>query len=302
MTRAPDGTRAGTGRDDGTWGVRALPAREADLLARHLRTDPGANAFLLGWLENYGVGDGDAFAFLGAYTRGRLIGRELACAALVAEGDICCISAGPAPAAAAMAAHLAAGSYTFRTLAGPEANVAPLLARELGDGEPTVLRQRVYVLEPASLRLASAPALRPALPEDVPALIDAGLHMHAEELGAPLSAWRTDAFRRSVAIKVDQGRSWVLTDPYDGRLVFKASTSAAAREVVQLEGIWVAPDVRGRGLGFACVSELCRRLFELHRLVSLYVGVDNHAALALYTRLGFRAGTPFTSALFDPRS
>lgn len=48
------------------------------------------------------------------------------------------------------------------------------------------------------------------------------------------------------------------------------------------------PSHRGRGLGSAVVSALCRLLWGRYATIGLNVEVANSQALVLYDRLGFR--------------
>lgn len=282
--------------------VRRLPARETDLLAAFLRGDAGTNAFLLGWLQTHGVEDGGEgrFRYVGVFSRDGLLRGHPEAIALVAGDDICCLSTGAPSAADALGRHLAEQRSRLRTVAGPTAMVDRAMTHAIGCSDaPVALRQRVYVLRAADFAPRSAPTLRLATNADIPALTSAGLDMHAEEVGAPLSSRRAETFRRAVSIKVERHRSWVLRDPFTDELVFKASVSAACREVAQVEGVWVAPAHRRRGVGVACMGELCARLLQSHNRVALYVGLENTAARDLYRRLGFRASTPFSSVLYD---
>jgi uncharacterized protein len=66
-----------------------------------------------------------------------------------------------------------------------------------------------------------------------------------------------------------------------------------------VQGVWVDPQLRGKGLGtagMAAVVNLC--LDEIAPVVSLYVNDFNAPALATYARVGFsRVGT-FATVLF----
>jgi predicted GNAT family acetyltransferase len=66
-----------------------------------------------------------------------------------------------------------------------------------------------------------------------------------------------------------------------------------------VQGVWVAPALRGRGIGTAgtaAVVEYARTV--LAPVVSLYVNGFNHPARAAYRRVGFREVGQYASVLF----
>ena len=82
-------------------------------------------------------------------------------------------------------------------------------------------------------------------------------------------------------------------------MLFKAEVGAATRSACQVQGVWVAPSLRGRGLslaGTAAVVELARA--EIAPTVSLYVNDFNVAARRCYARVGFTEVGRLTSVLF----
>jgi uncharacterized protein len=81
--------------------------------------------------------------------------------------------------------------------------------------------------------------------------------------------------------------------------VFKAEIGAVSRTVCQIQGVWVDPTHRGRGIGTAgtaAVVEYART--AIAPVVSLYVNDYNAAARAAYARVGFREVGHFASVLF----
>jgi len=85
----------------------------------------------------------------------------------------------------------------------------------------------------------------------------------------------------------------------DGRLVFKAELAVITRHTAQVQGVWTAPEWRGRGIATAgmaaVVADALRRVAPS---VSLYVNDFNHAARLVYRRCGFREVGTFATVLF----
>lgn len=71
----------------------------------------------------------------------------------------------------------------------------------------------------------------------------------------------------------------------------------------EIKRMWVAPEARGRGLSKAILADL-----EAHAqsagisTIRLETGVDNHNALRLYERSGFKRCGPFADYTPDPLS
>lgn len=271
-------------------------ARTADhrAIAEFLARDVGANAFLLGWLDAQGTTASDQFVLLVAKTQSRI------CAvALLGRVGVLCTSHGSELDGHEWAAQSRGRGITLTTVLGATAVVDGVLASIEIDRGATILAQRVYVLSTLPADAPGQPSLRLARSVDEDAIFDASLAMHLEEVGKPVPDARRAQLRRSVITKIGNRQIWCLFDDATGRLVFKAGVGASCRSVAQLEGVWVPPDLRRRGIARRCVAELCGRLLRTHGVVSLYVGLENTPARDLYAALGFQASTPFTSALLS---
>jgi uncharacterized protein len=122
--------------------------------------------------------------------------------------------------------------------------------------------------------------------------------MFTEEIGvSPLAGDGGALYRGRVRELVEQGRAFARIE--DGVVLFKAEIGAATHEVCQVQGVWVHPSLRGRGLsvtGTAAVVALARE--HIAPAVSLYVNDYNTAARRAYVRVGFRQVGTFTSVLF----
>ncbi len=128
--------------------------------------------------------------------------------------------------------------------------------------------------------------LRLATREDLPLIVPAQARMVEDESGLDPRLSDPEGFRRRCARRIDRGRTWVLTE--GGRLVFKAEVVAEAGGVVYLEGVYVAPEERGRGLGLRCLSQLTREMLRRADSVCLLVNERNEPAHAFYRKAGFR--------------
>jgi ribosomal protein S18 acetylase RimI-like enzyme len=154
--------------------------------------------------------------------------------------------------------------------------------------------QPVYVLErpPA----AGASALRRATLDDLDLLVVASAEAYREEAGVDAYARDPSLFEWRTRAQIEEGRSWLWCE--DGRIHFKAEASAWTPQAVQLQQVWVDPELRGRGYGKRGLADLCRLLLETTPAVCLFVRPENAPAIALYEGIGMRRTITYRSLIF----
>ncbi|HEX2045000.1 MAG TPA: GNAT family N-acetyltransferase [Gaiellaceae bacterium] len=202
----------------------------------------------------------------------------------------------PSGRGAAAFADVAAGGEA-RMLVGEERAVSELweaagerLPRPLDDrpGQP------VYLLERAPP--PGETDLRPARLDDLEMLVAASAAAYLEEVGVDAYARDPALFEWRTRVQIEEGRSWVWSE--DGSILFKAEASAWTERAVQLQQVWVDPDLRGRGFGKRGLADLCRLLLERTPAVCLFVRPENAAAIALYESIGMRRTITYRSLIF----
>jgi ribosomal protein S18 acetylase RimI-like enzyme len=154
--------------------------------------------------------------------------------------------------------------------------------------------QPVYAIEEPPEGDSSG--LRAATLEDLDLLLPACAATHYEELGVDPLERDADGFRRRTVSQIEEGRSWLWTE--DGAILFKAEASAWTPSAVQLQQVWVDPEVRRQGYGTRGIRDLCRLLLERAPSVCLFVRPENKAALRLYEKIGMRRAGTYRSLLF----
>ena len=138
--------------------------------------------------------------------------------------------------------------------------------------------------------------LRAATFDDLELLVPAAAAAYLEEVG--IDAYERDPalFEWRTRVQVEQGRSWLWRR--DGEILFKAEASAWTDRAVQLQQVWVDPELRGRGYAKRGLADLCRLLLERTPIVCLFVRPENTPALALYDSLGMRRTIAYRSLIF----
>lgn len=138
--------------------------------------------------------------------------------------------------------------------------------------------------------------IREARRADFDLLLPACAATHEGELGLDPLATDAEGFRRRTLQQIDDRRSWIWTE--GKTILFKAEASAWTPLAVQLQQVWVDPDVRGLGYAQRGLRDLVRLLLERVPRVCLFVRADNPAAIRLYEAIGMdRVGT-YRSVLF----
>jgi predicted GNAT family acetyltransferase len=147
-------------------------------------------------------------------------------------------------------------------------------------------------------QVAMDPEVRPVWPNEIDRLFPAAVAMYTEEVGvSPLLEDGGRSYRRRVVDLVRSGRAYARF--VDGKVVFKAELAVVTRRTAQVQGVWVAPEWRGRGLATAAMAAVVRdALTRVAPTVSLYVNDYNVPARRVYARCGFRTVGTFATVLF----
>lgn len=81
-----------------------------------------------------------------------------------------------------------------------------------------------------------------------------------------------EGFLKRVTRRIEKGRIYSVFE--NGKLIFKADVMAQTQDVIYLEGVWVSPEHRGKGLGPACLSALTVELLAEASNVCLLSNVN----------------------------
>ncbi|WP_084040379.1 GNAT family N-acetyltransferase [Demequina sp. NBRC 110053] len=175
-------------------------------------------------------------------------------------------------------------------------------ARELRPRQASMVIDRAArTVAPLAVADLELEAVRLAREGDYDALLPACVHMFIGEVGYdPLRHGRA-AYEQRLHSLVRAGRAYVQFGVAQGRrqVVFKAEVGALGGGVAQLQGVWVHPELRGRGLARSGLAAVIEGVRASHApTVSLYVNDFNAAALAAYHAVGFRRVGEFATVMF----
>jgi hypothetical protein len=275
-------------------GARLLGPGDVDAALDLLSRDPVTDVFVAARIEAGGLDAWQSGAEVWGYPdRGRL-------------RSLCWSGANLVPVQADDGALRAFADRARRTgrrcssIVGPSSMVEPLWellrphwgpARDVRSGQPLMAVDR----EPD---VPADPLVRRVRPDELDVVLPACVAMFTEEIGvSPLTGDGGGLYRARVAELIESGRAFARIE--DDVVVFKAEVGAASRTACQVQGVWVHPSLRGRGLsigGTAAVVRLAQA--AVAPVVTLYVNDYNTPARRAYERVGFRQVGTFTSVLF----
>ncbi|WP_329081679.1 GNAT family N-acetyltransferase [Streptosporangium sp. NBC_01469] len=195
------------------------------------------------------------------------------------------------------------------TVCGEAGAVSALVERVLAEVGPSyrVVGSRALVDEVAG-RTARMRVLGSFEWMDTPA---GALPPGPADTGAGRAGWLEDAEEGEVSALLARAapsswavpgvagvRRWAGVRGDDGRLVAVAADAWSCPPVGFVAGVATAPASRGRGYGERVCRFVLGELAAAHERVALMVDTGNHAAIALYGRLGLR-GRPLAAAALD---
>ncbi|MET9803657.1 GNAT family N-acetyltransferase [Streptomyces sp. NPDC006368] len=182
--------------------------------------------------------------------------------------------------------------------AEPTGRLWRLLEPSWGPARDVRPHQPLMVTEQPSPDIEPDPCVRRIRKDEIDVIMPACVAMFTEEVGiSPMTGDGGLLYQARVAELVGAGRSFARID--DGKVVFKAEIGAATPQACQIQGVWVAPEYRGRGLSETGMAAVLRyALADVAPVVSLYVNDYNTPARAAYRRVGFREVGAFMSVLF----
>ena len=130
------------------------------------------------------------------------------------------------------------------------------------------------------------PRVRRVTLEQWDAYTDAAIKMYTEEIGVSPVQGNPAGYRFYERQLITSGRAFGIFE--NGRAIFKADLGSVSGTVSQVQGVWLDPELRGRGLAAPAMAAVVAMARAVVPTVSLYVNDYNRPARATYARVGFR--------------
>ena len=280
-----------------TWrspALRLLDNRDRDEVIELCDRDPVVNVFISSRVREAGLDPARLGGQLWGYQSGGRLG-----SLCYAGANLVPVAATP-PAITAFAGRARLLGRRCSSIVGPAQDVLSLWEMLRPSwGRPREIRptQPVMAISGPPQVVPDA-RVRRVRPDELDILLPASVAMFTEEVGvSPVGADGGSAYRARVNELIGLGRAFARIE--DGQVVFKAEIGSVTPLACQVQGVWVRPELRGRGLaeaGMAAVVEEALR--NVAPVVSLYVNDFNRPARAAYRRVGFTDTATFASVLF----
>ena len=274
--------------------VREIDAQSISQLQSLISQDPIRHCLLAARVESGSGGYRNSYSDLLGYFDDGKLKSALLCGANVVPVNTSLI------ARQEFASVLSRSGRRSSSIVGPASEVLDLWsrlspswgsAREVREDQPVLaMREQSRVTIDDEVRYSTL--------ADLDELVPACVAMFTEEVGvSPNSGGGASAYRNRVAELVSARRSFVR---YLGdELVFKAEIGTVGSEVAQVQGVWVKPEYRGKGISVPAMAAVVKYvLADIAPVVSLYVNNYNAPALATYRNVGFEQVDTFATVLF----
>lgn len=276
--------------------VRVLGHRDTDALRRLIARDRVANVFADSLVNQYNSADP---AFPGTVMLGFFADDGVSLTAA------CWVGSNVVPIEASVEHAQAFGRWILdhwqphASIFGPaEATLAimgvlqeaGISAQEIRANQPLLSISGPPLVEP---NLALAVSVSSQFSE----VLAAAATMFEEEVGYSPFLGGEANYRRRVSWLIDSGFSFSDVEP-DGEVIFKADLGAVTEHATQVQGVWLNPRYRGRGLSASYMAAVVILAQRHAAVTSLYVNDYNTAARALYERVGFEQVGTFATVLF----
>jgi predicted GNAT family acetyltransferase len=123
----------------------------------------------------------------------------------------------------------------------------------------------------------------------------AAVSMYKEEVGGD-AADSGDAYKMYVRSLLAMHRAFGAEQ--QGEFWFKADIGACAGSIGQIQGVWLRPDLRGRGMAEPALAQAVTCMRVTWPVISLYVNDYNTPAIRAYQHLGFQRVGELATVLY----
>ncbi len=274
--------------------LRVLDQDDLPELRALLRRDPVSNLFVASRVATSGL----APEFLGCPIYGYFDAGELVAACHVGAN---LVPIGEHPDALSAFARAIGPRRQVSSIMGPAGAVLQLHRELCGRwGSSWIASRDIRAHQPLMMidsdpATASDPRVRRVTAADYEPYLVAAIAMYTEEVGvSPLDS--SNSYQRYVRMLIQLGRAFGAV--HDDHVWFKADVGSAWGTYCQVQGVWLAPGLRGKKMSAPAMAQVVRLCRERFGVVSLYVNDYNTRARRLYESIGFQTVGELATVLY----
>lgn len=157
---------------------------------------------------------------------------------------------------------------------------------ELGHQLRLARREDLFVKEKSEANVKQVSGLRLATLDQ----LDQLKHINAEfiriECGMDPLQRDPVGFANRMATRIEKNRIWVMENK--GELIFKADVFAQTPQAAYVEGVFVHPQYRRRGIGLSCLRDLSQRLLQQSGSLCLFINEQESELERFYSAAGYK--------------
>jgi uncharacterized protein len=142
----------------------------------------------------------------------------------------------------------------------------------------------------------SVPTIERGTPLDADELLPLQEGYEREEVIPPGDPFDRERSRLNLARNLETQCVWLVRA--HGKAIAKAGTNARGLAWDQFGGVYTASDWRNRGIATALVACAARNRIQKGRKIALFVKLSNAQAIRAYTKVGFKADSPYRISYF----
>ncbi|MFC0581501.1 GNAT family N-acetyltransferase [Micrococcoides hystricis] len=157
--------------------------------------------------------------------------------------------------------------------------------------------QPLMAISAPATTVPPSPQVRTARTDEFGLVLPASAAMFREELGFSPFINGDNSYQERVKQLIRHGHTLIGFDDQD-RLNFKADLGTVTAECAQVQGVWVPPHLRGKGVARGGMAAVVEYGLGLSTHVSLYVNDYNTPARRVYEHVGFEQIGAFATVLF----
>jgi GNAT superfamily N-acetyltransferase len=159
-------------------------------------------------------------------------------------------------------------------------------------------REILFELNDAPANVESLPELRPATPADLHQVAEMQASLACQESGVNPFQKDQAGFLFRCRQRIERNRVWTFIR--NGEVIFKADIISETPDVIYLEGIYVNPNHRNRGVGSRCVTQLGRLLLNRAQSIVILVNENRTDAHRFFHHVGFVARSVYDILFLKP--